>query len=853
VAAVQQLLLQEQVGVLTLTGPGGIGKTRLALQVAAHLLDHFVDGVYFISLAPIRDPDLVASAIAQSLGVPEAPGRSLQESLHEYLRDKQLLLVLDNFEQILAAAPVVSALLSACHRLKVLVTSRATLHLYGEQEFPVPPLALPDANYLPALQQDPAAHLSEFAAIDLFCQRARAVNPEFVLSSDNATTIAKLCIGLDGLPLAIELAAARIKLFSPAALLARLNQRLHLLTGGSQDSPRRQRTLRDEIAWSYDLLTTPQQMLLRRLSVFVGGCSLAAAEAVADSDGDLGIDVLNGVTALLDHNLLKPLEANQGEPRFGMLETIHEYGRERLAASGEAEQTHRQHLAFFLSLAEEADPKLRGAEQLVWLQHLEAEYANLQAALAWSLSDDVAADSSDRQLGIALAGALSWFWHIRARCSEARHWCDRALAVSDIAEHSVARARALQGAGVAAQMQGDFAHARLCLAESLVLWQTLENRWGVAYTQAWLALAHHVSGDQESAGRLAEASVALFRALDNSWGIAFALNALGPVVRRMGDYATARSLLEESVMRFRLVGDAFGMADSINELAGVAYDQGDHVTVRTLLEEVQLTLTTHPLLDNKFFRTGALLILGAIARRQADHQAATVYFTQALTVARDVGNQSFVAAACQHLGLLAQAQGDDMQARVYLRTSLELAWAAMGPIENLASLIGCLAVAAHQEQWERAARLAGAVETLRTNLDRPFTPLQAADYERSSAPVRVRRSEPLVAAAWARGETMTLAEAIADALTLLETPITVPSTVASAPRLPISQTYPAGLTAREVEVLRLLAQRLTYPEIATKLVISRRTVNAHVTSIYSKLGVTAREAAIRFAVEYRLV
>lgn len=846
VAVAQHLLLQEQIGLLTLTGPGGIGKTRLALQVAANLLDHFVDGVYFVSLAPISDPELVSATIAQTLGVREAPGRSMQESLQDYLRDKQILLVLDNFEQILAAASLVSVLLTECRCLKVLVTSRATLHLYGEQEFPVAPLALPDAK-------EPVTSQSEFAAIDLFCQRARAVKPDFVLTATNAADVVKLCIGLDGLPLAIELAAARIKLFSPSALFARLNERLTLLTGGAHDLPIRQRTLRDEIAWSYDLLNPDEQKLFRRLAVFVGGFTLEAAQAVGNVDGDLKIDVLDGVATLVDQSLLKHLEQTGDQPRYGTLETIHEYALAQLAAQGEAEAIQRQHAGFFLALAEEAEPKLRGAEQVIWLQRLEANYANLQAALAWSLRPDETVDNSDCKLGLELVGVLSWFWHIRARYSEARHWYDRALAFSDRGEDSATRAYALQGAGVAAQMQGDFAHARRCLAESLALWQNLENRWGMAYTQAWLALAHHVPGDREPAHRLAEASVALFRELDDSWGIAFALNALGPVIRRTGDYAKARSLLEESVMRFRLLSDTFGVADSINELAGVAYEQGDPQAVRTLLEEVEITLAAHPLLDNKFFRAGALLTLGTIARQQADNGASTAYFVQGLTVARDAGNQSFVASACQHLGLLTQQQGDDTQAIAYLRTSLELAWAAMGPIENLASLIGCIAVAAHRQQWERAAQLAGAVENLRTNLDSPFTRLQTADYERSSAPVRARCSETLVATAWARGRTMTLAEAITYALTLLDAPSTVPSTVASTPVLPLTQTYPAGLTAREVEVLRLLAQRLTYPQIAEKLVISRRTVNAHVTSIYSKLGVTAREAAIQFAVEHRLV
>jgi len=853
VAAVQHLLLQEQVGLLTLTGPGGMGKTRLALQVAANVLDHFVDGVYFVALAPISDPALVSTAIAQALGVSEAPDRSVQESLQAYLHDKQLLLVLDNFEQILPAAPLVSALLNACRRLKVLATSRSTLHLYGEQEFSVPPLALPDLRRFTTLEKDAATGLTEFAAIDLFCQRANAVKPDFALTAINAADVAKICIGLDGLPLAIELAAARIKLFTPSALLARLNQSLTLLTGGPHDLPTRQRTLRDEIAWSYDLLSAEEQTLFRRLAVFVGGFTLAAAQAVSNpsiaSGQVLGVDVLEGVATLVDQNLLKPMAQSDGETRFGMLETIHEYGLEQLTASGEVEAIRHQHLNFYLALAEEADPKLRGAEQLVWLQRLDSDYANLQSALAWSLRDESQVDDHDRWQGLHLAGTLSWFWYLRARFNEGRGWCERAVALSETIDGKATRARVLQGAGIMAQMQGDFAQARVWLEESLALWQKLEDDCGIAFTLMWLAWAAGVPGDSATARLLAERSLAIFRKIGDSWGIAWALDTLGSV-GGIADFAIIRSLLEESVVRFRQIRDAWGMVDALSSLGDKAYRHGDYRMARQWLAE---TLALGQPLGEKFSCMVALITLGAIARLQGENELATTYFTQNLALAREVGNQSYVACACQQLGLLAQQQGDDTQAMAYLRTSLELAWAAMGQTENLVSLIGCIAVAAHQQQWEHAARLAGAVETLRTNLDGPFTPLQEADYERSFIAVRARRSEPLVAAAWARGRTMTLEEAIAYALTLPDVPISIPSTVASTPMLPLTQTYPAGLTAREVEVLRLLAQRFTYPEIAEKLIISRRTVNAHVTSIYSKLGVTTREGAIRFTAEHHLV
>ncbi|MFN8495543.1 MAG: NB-ARC domain-containing protein [Caldilineaceae bacterium] len=462
-AVVQQLLLQDHIGVLTLTGPGGIGKTRLAVQVAANSLDHFVDGVYFVSLAPISDPDLVSATLAQTLGVREAPGRPLQESLQECLRNRQLLLVLDNFEQILPAASVVSALLAACRRLKVLVTSRATLHLYGEQEFPVSPLALPDAKRLGTVDQESPTRLAEFAAIDLFCQRARAVKPDFTLTPDNAAAVAKICIGLDGLPLALELAAARIKFFSPAALLARLEQRLTLLTGGAHDLPTRQRTLRDEIAWSYDLLRPDEQKLFRRLAVFVGGFTLAAAQSVGKADGDGVLDAVDPIASLVDHNLVKALESNGDEARFGMLETIREYGLEQLEANGEAETIRWRHADFFLALAEATEPLLR-QEQAKGLARLMADHANLRAALAWSV---VAANASE--LALRLTTSLREFWTFIGAWREGHQWFAAALARTTAADRTLVKAHALIGAGCTAVMLGDPSTANLRIEEGLAL------------------------------------------------------------------------------------------------------------------------------------------------------------------------------------------------------------------------------------------------------------------------------------------------------------------------------------------------------------------------------------------------
>src|SRR5688572_14628259 len=456
VEAVCGLLRSPETRLLTLVGPGGTGKTRVGLQVAAELVDDFEDGVFFAPIAAITDPALVAPTLARILGLSEG-AQPPEELLEGYLRDRKTLLLLDNLEQVPESAPVVDGLLSSAANLKILATSRTPLGLYGEHEFPVPPLSLPDPDSLPLLE-----NLTEYEAIRLFVERARAVRPDFSLTEENGPAVVEICERLDGLPLAIELAAARIKLLPPQVLLDRLGNRLKLLTGGARNLPERQRTLRNAIEWSYGLLDEGEKLLFGRLGVFSGGATLEAIEAVCDARGDLPTDVFDGASSLLDKSLLRQEEGAVGEPRFVMLETIHEFANVMLEESGEVEAVRRAHAEYFLALAEEAEPMLWGAEDAAWLDRLEREHDNMRAALSWAIEHE------ETTLALRVSGALRWFWYMEGYYGEGRRWLEAALG-KDWGAAAEARARALEGVGWLASSQGDLDRAQAAANEGLML------------------------------------------------------------------------------------------------------------------------------------------------------------------------------------------------------------------------------------------------------------------------------------------------------------------------------------------------------------------------------------------------
>jgi predicted ATPase/transcriptional regulator with XRE-family HTH domain/Tfp pilus assembly protein PilF len=773
-AAVQRLLLQRTVDLVTLTGPGGVGKTRLALQAAAELRDHFRDGVYFVPLAAIDDPALVLPAIAQTLDVRESEGQPLLQSLQAHLHDKQMLLVLDNFEQVVTAGPQMRDLLRSAPELKALVTSRIVLRLRAEHQFPVPPLALPDltpvqAQPVPvdepfdavgAVDADTPLHS---AAVRLFVERAQATDARFAVTAKNVAAIVALCHRLDGLPLAIELAAARVRLLSPQSMLARLEPQLQFLTGGAQwaprDAPARHQTMRSTLAWSYALLGGTEKTLLRRLAVFVGGCTLAAVEAVCNADGALP-DVLEGVAALLDQSLLQQEPGADDEPRFVLLRVIREYALERLAESGEGEAIQRRHAHFFLALAEEAEPQLTGSEQQAWLERLAVEHDNLRAALAWYLA------ANESELGLRLASALWRFWDMRGYFSEGRGRLEEFLAKSAApkALPTALRARALDGAGVLAWSQGDYGAARTHHAAALAVEQALGNKQGIARSLNNLGRVAWNQGDYTAARALYEESLALRREVGDRRGIARSLNNLGNVTWHQGDYAAAQALYTESLVILRELGDKRNIAQALNNLGAVAFGLGDYAAARDLYAE---SLVIRRELGEKRGIAASLNNLGNVALHLKDGAARALY-EESLAIRRELGDKPGLALALNNLGNVALSQGDHAAARSLYQKSLAIRWESGAKQAITESLVGLAAVAGAQDGnlqgAQRAARLLAATEALLEAIGGNLEPAIHVIYDTNVAAVKLALAQERFAVAWAEGRAMTLEQVVAYAL-----------------------------------------------------------------------------------------
>jgi predicted ATPase/class 3 adenylate cyclase len=648
VSEIVERLRDEQARLLTLTGPGGTGKTRLALQAGADLLEEFDDGVFFVSLAAITDPELVPSAIAKSLGVKEGPEQSLEESLEAYLQQKRLLLILDNFEQVLEGSPLVGDLLGSCPNLKVLATSRIPLRLYGEQEYPVPPLEVPDLVRLPPLER-----LTQYEAVRLFVQRARAVKPDFEVTNESAPAVAEICVRLDGLPLAIELAAARTKLLPPQALLSRLSNRLKLLKGGARNLPARQQTLRATISWSYDLLNEEEKTLFWRLSVFSGGSTLEAIEEICDPEGD--IDVLEVVDSLVEKSLLRQEERVGGEPRFVMLETVHEYAVERLVEDGEAEGIRRAHAEYYLALGEEDNAKLRGPHAAKVLERLDVEHDNMRSALQWALK------TGEAELALGLGGALWWFWSVRGHYGEGRRWLEQALAMDGrTSREPMAMARA--GLGALARDQGDLDRAEEAAAEGLeLLAEEGTDNSGEANLHLLLTLAH-VAREREDYSRAAglfEESLAWSREMGHDWGLASSVMSLATVTHEQGDLDRAIELYEESMELFKKRGDKLGLAWCLDNLGLVMYSLGDLGQAAKLTEEGVALLRE---LGAGADTAVALSNLGWMVLLQDDLEGAADFFEEGLSLAWESGMKPMVLPTLEGLACVAGARGEAQRA-----------------------------------------------------------------------------------------------------------------------------------------------------------------------------------------------
>jgi predicted ATPase/DNA-binding SARP family transcriptional activator/DNA-binding CsgD family transcriptional regulator len=764
---------------LTLTGLGGSGKTRLALEVARDLVGVYSGGVWLVELAGLSDEALVPQAMAGALRVQEQPGRPLTDTLLESLRGEEMLLAIDNCEHLVeAAAHLVDTLLDSCPHLRVLATSREALGVAGEVRWPIPSLSVPHLQRLSTVEE-----LEGYESTRLFVERARHRCPSFTLTSGSAQTVAEICRRLDGIPLALELAAARIGALSPGQISERLGDSLGLLTNGGRTAMPRQRTLRGALDWSHDLLSNDEKKVFGRLSIFAGGWTIEAVESVGSGNGVEKNDVLELLSELVNKSLVATQTTGEDGVRYRLLEPVRQYARERLEESRESEEIRRRHAEFFLALAEEAEPRLRGPDQAAWIRRLNAELDNLRAALGWLL------EHGETEMGLRMGSALLFFWMWRGSLREGSRWLEEGLDRNGRVRESV-RAKALNALADMTIMLGDYQRSYALLEESLSLYRAAGDKIGVAACKCDLGWLAAFQGDHRRATELIEESLIRFRESGDTLRIAFALNRLGGVAGSDLDYEKAGALLEESVALYREAGDSKSVAMCLGMLGYMALREGDLERAVGQIEEAMARIREAGLAMDAYYPTALAL---AVMQR-GEHERASSLIAQGLLGVRKLGNRLHTIQGIETAAMLATLRADP----------------------------------------ETAAKLWGAAEAEREVIGAPLDSDDRTLYEPCMAAACAELGKRAWKAAWEEGRKITLGEAVDYVLSDERPPAPVPAQPASAGRSP-------ALTRREREVAALVARGLTNRRIAGALFVSERTVDHHVASILKKLDVGSRE------------